>query len=371
MRARIALVSLIVGLLGTAVCWLTLQPVMSSLVDTASRVASAQPMVARVETVLPFFLGLDVLMLSAMSYGVLTWLVGRPLIHLEEAIEKLGRLDGEVVFRRGGPLVSRLQAAVAQMAVALKTEQALTARNVTQLKEANEKLIRAQTELVSADRLATVGKLAAGVAHEVGNPLSGILGYLSLVRSKAGAVPDLPDLVNRIEVEVQRIDDIVRSLLELGKPSRGKAGPLEVQGLVNSVVRMLSKGSDFAHAQVQVDVEPGLYVRGETGQVSQILINLLLNAAQAIEGQGTIWLRARAQAELKTAVIEVEDSGPGIPDHVLSMLFEPFFTTKSAGKGTGLGLAVSQHLAHGMTGTLEASNSAQGGALFKLTLPLP
>ncbi len=359
-----------VGLLGTGVCWLTLQPVLDSLLESLSRVAPASPVIDRVHGVLPFFLGLDVVSLSAMSYGVLTWLVGRPLTHLEKAIEKLGRFDTEVVFRQGGPLVSRLQEAVAQMALALKTEQALTAHNMVQLKEANEKLIRAQTELVAADRLATVGKLAAGVAHEVGNPLSGILGYLSLIRSKSAGA-DVPDLVNRIEGEVQRIDDIVRSLLELGKPSRGKAGPLEVQSLVDSVVRMLTKGPDFGPVQVDVDIEPGLFVRGEAGQVSQILINLVLNAAQALKGQGRITLRGRAVAEMGKAYLEVQDDGPGIPSDILPRVFEPFFTTKSAGKGTGLGLAVSLHLAHGMSGELQASNAPTGGALFRLSLPLP
>lgn len=359
-----------VGLLGTGVCWLTLQPVLENLIETLSRSAPGAPVLNRINGVLPFFLGLDVVMLSAMTYGVLTWLVGRPLTHLEKAIEQLGRLDAEVVFRQGGPLVSRLQEAVAQMALALKTEQALTAHNVVQLKEANEKLIRAQTELVSADRLATVGKLAAGVAHEVGNPLSGILGYLSLIRSKSSGA-DVPDLVNRIEGEVQRIDDIVRSLLELGKPSRGKAGPLEVQSLVDSVVRMLTKGPDFGPVHVDVDIEPGLFVRGEAGQVSQILINLLLNAAQALNGKGQITVRGRVIAEMGKAYIEVHDEGPGIPFDVLPRVFEPFFTTKSAGKGTGLGLAVSLHLAHGMSGELQAGNAPTGGAQFRLTLPLP
>lgn len=371
MRFRIALVSLMVGLLGTGVCWLTVQPLLTNLLESMSRAVPGAPVVDRVNSVLPFFLSLDVLMLGAMTYGVLTWLVGRPLTHLETAIEKLGRFDTEVVFRQGGPLVSRLQEAVAQMALALKTEQALTAHNVTQLKAANEKLIRAQTELVSADRLATVGKLAAGVAHEVGNPLSGILGYLSLVRSKAAGSPDLPDLVTRIEAEVQRIDDIVRSLLELGKPSRGKAAPLEVQSLVDSVLRMLTNGPEFGQVQVVTDIEKGLYVRGEPGQVSQILINLVLNAAQALKGQGLITVKGTSHLEMGKAHLEVWDNGPGIPPEVLPKVFEPFFTTKSAGKGTGLGLAVSLHLAHGMSGELQAGNAPSGGALFRLTLPLP
>ncbi|MBS1152232.1 MAG: sensor histidine kinase, partial [Myxococcaceae bacterium] len=205
--------------------------------------------------------------------------------------------------------------------------------------------------------------------HEVGNPLSGILGYLSLMRSRAGGSEETLDLVKRIEAEVQRIDQIVRSLLELGRPSRGQPGPVELAGLIDTSVKLLSSGPEFRNLTWRVEVEPALYARCESGPLSQVMINLLINAAQAMGGQGALELTAAAvdgRAELR-----VRDHGPGLPPDVQGRLFEPFFTTKAAGKGTGLGLAVSRHLVEAMGGQLTAANHPEGGAVFTVRLLLP
>jgi signal transduction histidine kinase len=227
--------------------------------------------------------------------------------------------------------------------------------------------VKLQAELVANDRLATVGKLASGVAHEVGNPLSGILGYLSVIRMRQPENAELLDLVSRIEAEVQRIDGIVRGLLELGRPSRGKPQPIDVRPVIDSCVKLLGASRDFEGVKVDVEGPGSLWLLAETGPLSQVLVNLLLNAAQAMSGKGRIVVRAE-QVGASGRVV-VEDEGPGLSAQVKARLFEPFFTTKGEGKGTGLGLAVSRHLLSQFEGQLEVGDRPGGGARFTIALP--
>jgi len=173
-------------------------------------------------------------------------MVGRPLRRTEDAIEQLGRLELEIPLQtHGGPLLARVQAALRRMAEAVHREQATTRRHLSELTSANERLKLAQTELVSAARLATVGELAAGVAHEIGNPLAGILGYLSIARSKSAQTPQLRECLESIDSEVHRIDRIVRGLLDLGRPPQGVPVPVDLTELVETCVRLVSAGTDF------------------------------------------------------------------------------------------------------------------------------
>jgi two-component system, NtrC family, sensor kinase len=213
-----------------------------------------------------------------------------------------------------------------------------------------------------------VGKLAAGVAHEVGNPLSGILGYLSLAQARAKGDPQLADFLQRIDAEVQRIDQIVRGLLDLGRSGKGATASIDAASVVENAVRLLGKGPDFQKVAVALELPRDAVVRAESGALAQVVINLLLNAAQAMGGDGRIVVRGeRADGKLR---LHVEDTGPGIPADALPHLFEPFFTTKEAGQGSGLGLAISRHLVESMGGALEAGNRPEGGARFTVTLPM-
>jgi signal transduction histidine kinase len=223
----------------------------------------------------------------------------------------------------------------------------------------------AQTELVARERLATVGKLAAGVAHEVGNPLSGVLGYLSLARDKTHE-PNVREYLDLIEQEVQRISAIVRGLLDLGRPVKGTPAPVVLARLAETCVRLVQADPDLRTVQIEAEIDSGLVVRAESGPLSQVLLNLLINAAQAMDGKGII--RVAGRAEEGSVELVVEDEGPGLSADVQAHLFEPFFSTK--GKGTGLGLAVSRHLVASLGGTLTATNREAGGARFSLKLPI-
>ena len=162
----------------------------------------------------------------------------------------------------------------------------------------------------------------------------------------------------------------MRSLLELGRPSRGRAQPIDVKPVITSCVQLLGASRDFAKVVVEIEGPASLWLRAEPGPLSQVLVNLLINAAQAMGGNGRVVVRAEADTAGGGRVV-VEDEGPGLSPEVRARLFEPFFTTKDAGKGTGLGLAVSRHLLSQFDGKLDAGDRPGGGARFTIELPAP
>ena len=302
----------------TGLSWLSLQPTLGMLLEVARRSPGVTDGVIRAQRVLPVVLALDVLAATGLVFVVLYLTVGRPLAALEELIGHLVRPELGLGEAPSGPLVSRISRSLRDTTAALAVERTQNLKQLAELRSANAQLLRAQTELVASDRLATVGKLAAGVAHEVGNPLAGLLGYLSIARMNAS--PELVDLLDRSEAQVSRIDGIVRSLLELGRPSRGRPVPVELKGIVDAVLSLLGASPELIDVTRHVEVEPGLVVRAEPGPLSQVLINLVRNAAQAMGGRGALWLTARAEGGL--VAITVRDSGPGIPLAVLPRLGE-------------------------------------------------
>jgi two-component system, NtrC family, sensor kinase len=373
MKLRLAAIVFLVAVLATGLTWLSFQPLLVRLVEALHRTAAAGTapalVLVRVREALPVLLALDLLLVGLVAYGILWLAVARPVQRLEAELRQLERLDLELGPRgSGGPLLARVEASLRRTASALQAERTVTLQQLEDLRLANERITRAQAELVAADRLATVGRLAAGVAHEVGNPLSGILGYLSLLRDGAAGAGETREYIERIEAEVHRINGIVRGLLDLGRPTRPTLVAVEVRPLAESSVRLVAAGPDFQGVEVKVNVAPGLLALADAGPLSQVLINLLLNAAQAMGGQGV--LRLEGEAEPPAGVrIDVLDTGPGIPAEARARLFEPFFTTKSGGKGTGLGLAISQSLVRAMGGTLEAGDAPGGGGRFSVRLP--
>jgi signal transduction histidine kinase len=370
-KARIASIAFLFSSISIALAWLTLQPMLMRMVAAIRKLAPADApqaeLLAHFRTLLPLYFVLNLLLLTVSLYLVLYLVVGRPLHRAEKLIDQIGRLELEMPFEaNGGPLLARIQSALRRMAAALQREQALTRRHLSELAAANERLSKTQLELVSAERLATVGELAAGLAHEVGNPLAGILGYLSLAKKQSLGSTKLLSWLEAIEAEVQRIDRIVRGLLDLGRAPRAAAGPVDVATIVDTCAKLVSAGPDFKNVELDLQLDRVALARAESGALSQVVMNLLINAAQAMEGRGRVVVRSCR--ENGQVLVQVEDSGGGIPKDILPRLFEPFVSTKGV-KGSGLGLAISQHLVSSMGGQLLGANVPGGGARFTVSLP--
>ena len=257
-----------------------------------------------------------------------------------------------------------------------------TRRQVSRLKRANAELATTQAALVRSERLATVGRLAAGLAHEVGNPLAAVLGLQELLAEGLEdprlREPELErDLVARSRRELERIHRIIRQLLDYARPGSGVAEDVEVVAALRDAVATARAVPAARGVALDVEVEAGLpALRIERDKLHQVLLNLLLNAIDAVdEGrgcapgvEGRVWLRARRGAQ-GGVEIRCEDTGPGFSVEALSRAFEPFFTSKSKGKGTGLGLATCQQVAEAAGGTIAAMNRPEGGAVVALHLP--
>ena len=263
------------------------------------------------------------------------------------------------------------QAALAfeRAAAALAGERARLAGKVAELTAANAALAAARASLVRSEKLATVGRLAAGVAHEVGNPLGAIAGYAELARARLGAEadPQIRDSLERIAAAADRIDRIVRDLLDFARPARLELRPVTVRGALDAALRLASVQSRFKQVELAVDLPDDLPpVLADERHLSQVFLNLLLNAGDAMAGPGHVRVVGRRIGD--QVQVDVTDSGPGIAREDLPRIFDPFFTTKEPGQGSGLGLAICHTIVESMGGAIDASSPPGGGAAFVVRL---
>ncbi len=338
----------------------------------------------------------------------------RLLEPLEGMAEDARRIAAEEYDRRmkpgGSEELDSLAESLNAMADRLIANQEALARNIESLDATNRELVTARDEVVRSARLASVGTLAAGLAHEVGNPLGAVIGYLDLARRRPGVPEDQADLLDAASGEARRIDRIIRSLLSYARPRPEVHGSVAPGEVVDRVRRLLDAQGRFEGVACRWEVPDTLpEVQVDANHLEQVLVNLLLNALDAMEGAGERRIRVAGLEEAweppvvpfrregdppgtnyahrrrlamssegsrtrlleaqQVVVLLVEDSGPGIPDEIASRVFDPFFTTKEPGKGTGLGLAICSRLVEEMGGKIVLDRGYRAGARFRIILP--
>ena len=239
------------------------------------------------------------------------------------------------------------------------------------IEERNEDLRqRAQEEVMKSERLAMIGQLAAGVAHEINNPLGGILLFSRLLLRKAPAEGVERENLERIAREAERCQKIVQGLLEFARQREPKTEPLDVNGLVEKSVALLENQAVFHNIEIVRQLQSGLPpVRVDLPQMQQVFVNIIMNAAEAMEGKGVLSISTAEVREAGRVEVSFTDTGPGISEENLGRLFEPFFTTKEVGHGTGLGLSISHGIVERHGGTLSVRSRAGEGATFVISLP--
>jgi signal transduction histidine kinase len=229
--------------------------------------------------------------------------------------------------------------------------------------------------------MASVGRLAAGIAHEIGNPIGIVLGYLEMLKGSGIGDEDKADFLRRTEDEVQRINTVIRQLLDLARPKDTQHKLVRVGSVIEDIVDVMQLQPVMSGTKIELDLETSNdLVWGNTEQLRQVFLNLLLNAADAIQSaestrQGQIQVRTiildGAETSKPTMLqVHFKDNGDGIDPDKLQNIFDPFYTTKEPGKGTGLGLAVSFMIIEGMGGTIRAGSQPGHGATFSIELPL-
>jgi two-component system, NtrC family, sensor kinase len=329
----------------------------------------------------------DVVVLVAFCGWQINRLIIRPLRETAAATEAIANGD---LRRRVSPYESR--------------ELQQLGESVNRM---TDRLIDEQTQLVRAEKLASVGRLAAGIAHEIGNPLGALNGYSHILRGRVGGDALALEAVTGFERETTRIDRIVRGLLDYARPKRPSPTPIDINESIRHVADLLNAQGVLRRVSLRLELaneSPRVY--GERHDFEQAMVNLLLNASHAVEGIGTVavrttcmsrqalaegmtrandrpgttaphepsprvrrWLESEHRPE-EVVKIVVADSGPGVPEQDRERIFDPFFTTREPGKGTGLGLSIVLRIVENFQGIVWAQSSREGGAAFHVLFPL-
>jgi signal transduction histidine kinase len=318
------------------------------------------------------------LALLVFAYFALTRLIVRPLEQLVEAANRVANGARTLrVPRSGARELIDLGASVQAMAERLIREEATLLLKVEELTQTTTQLTRTQAQLVRSERLASVGRLAAGIAHEIGNPIAALMGMQDLVLDGQLPPETQDDFLRRMRRETERIHAVVRDLLDFARPeerqSLEKAGAADVRAVVQDVIALVRPQKPFHSVRIETDIESSLQVALPARRLMQVLLNMVLNAGAAIASTNRTAGRVviRAQHADGRVLVQVEDDGPGIALEVRDRLFEPFATTKDIGEGTGLGLAVCRGLVEAAGGEIGVDPSYRDGARFYVSLPTP
>ncbi|HEX7192331.1 MAG TPA: ATP-binding protein [Thermoanaerobaculia bacterium] len=323
------------------------------------------------------------ILLTLITIGALVWrLVHKPVAALAVATRRVGAGELGIVV----PVTTRDELGSLARSFNWMTTQLRAAREeITaaaqllehRVEEKTAELQRAQQQMIQAEKLTSLGKLAAVVAHEVNNPLSGILTYARLMRkwvdrgdSLESHTTDMHDSLSVIESESRRCGEIVHNLLTFARVQPMNMSDFDVNRVVHQTMKIVEHKLDLANIESVLDLAPELpLIRGDAGQIEQVLLALVMNAIDAMPHEGTLQIATRPSAGGKNVVLTVADDGTGIAPEVLQRLFDPFVTTKEEGKGVGLGLAISRSIVERHNGRISVESELGRGTKFTIEIP--
>ena len=244
-------------------------------------------------------------------------------------------------------------------------------RMAVSLKERDERIKQfAQQKIMESERLATIGQLAAGVAHELNNPLGGVLIYSHLLLEDLPENDPKKDNLNKIVTQATRCKKIVKGLLDFSRQTESEMHPCNINELVLSALSLVENQTTFHNIAISRNLLPSLpEIIADSGQIQQVFINIIMNAAEAMNGKGELSIQSTITVNMDYVEIRFSDTGCGIAEEDIEHLFEPFFTTKKVGHGTGLGLAISYGIIQKHCGTIEVHSQLGLGTTFIIQLP--
>jgi two-component system NtrC family sensor kinase len=325
-------------------------------------------------------LSLGFVVLAAILVGLLVQrTVYRPLRDLQDGAARLagGDLDQPIPVRSEDELGQLAESFNAMMRALRSSRVELEQWGYTlqqKVEAATRDLHRAQAEAARGEKLASVGLLAAGIAHELNNPLTGVLTFSSLVRKQMpDGSPEAEDLDLVIQ-ETRRCAAIIRRLLDFAREKTPEKNYADLNALIRKTVQLIAQPAQVAAIEIVLDLDENLPLAWiDQSLVEQVIMNMLVNAQHAIGSDGRITVRTRLREDDRVqpmAEIAIADTGCGIPEENLQRIFDPFFTTKGVGKGTGLGLSVSHGTIEAHGGTIEVDSTVGVGTEFRIRLPL-
>lgn len=332
-------------------------------------------------------IALGFVLLVAASIGVLFQrFIYLPLKDLESGTGKIssGDLDHEIPVRNDDEF-GRVADTFNHMTIALKNSQlemqALVQNLELKVEERSQELLVAEAEVLQGQKLASVGLLASGIAHELNNPLTGVLTFSCLLRKKMPDGSENAEDLDLVIGETKRCASIIKRLLDFAREKVPAMGEFNLNQVIEDTVRFTDRPASLQKIEINTNLDRELpLVWGDGDLIKQVILNLVVNAQQAIEGRGSIIIETRTYVAtslpstgaelLPTVEMAVKDSGCGIPEADLQRIFDPFFTSKDVGKGTGLGLSVSYGIIKAHGGKISVESVVGEGSTFRVYLPI-
>jgi C4-dicarboxylate-specific signal transduction histidine kinase len=319
---------------------------------------------------------------AILAFGLIGWLIvafglsrrlANSLTHLEAAAQRIGAGDFTPIERWPMPTreFAELQDAFDLMLRRFNTTRSALDGQMGEERRIREELQSLQRQVIRQERLAAVGQLVSGVAHEINNPLQAILGFAELLQMQA----DVPDSVKGdlrlIQKESARACNIIRNLAMFARQQPGEAAPVRLTDVITSVAELRQRRLESEQIELRVEDRSSQFVSAVLTELQQVLLNFVVNAEQAIVASGRLpgRITIRSRDLDGRVLLEVEDTGPGIPADNEAKLFQPFFTTKPVGQGTGLGLSISYGIVDSLGGRIGYRSAPAGGAIFYFDLP--
>lgn len=337
-----------------------------------------QSSVEQMKRVIGLALALNAALIIILGYATLTYLVVRPLRHIGSATQRaaMGDLASPITHQPANEFGELSRDFNVMLATLAQNRRALEAQ-LEALAKTHEALKQTQDTLIRAEKLASIGQLAAGIAHEVGNPLAALLGYTELLSEDDGEgldAEDRADILRRMTAQLERIQRIIRELLDFSRDDAQQ--PIERTDLgatlqeAISLARATPRGK---HATFELpELQPPVMVMAVGSQLLQVLLNLFINAldasAQAETPTITLTIEPAPKDDEDHLLLKVQDNGTGVDEAIMAKLFDPFYTTKEPGKGTGLGLSISLRLMQRIGGDISVEQTERPGACFVLKM---
>jgi hypothetical protein len=325
------------------------------------------------------YFAIDFILLLGLGSFILSRIVVTPISRLLTATEKItGGQYGQRVRVSGCAELARLAESFNGMSATLQLKDQEVSGHVAALEEANAELRQARAEAIRTEKMASIGLLAAGMAHEIGTPLASIMGYADLAAAEQLDSDTIQDYARRISGDCSRIDRIVRGLLDYARPRSAAVEACDIHRLVAATIEMLSQQGAFKEIRLATECNEKLpEVCVDPHQLQQVLINLFLNSRDAMPAGGKLAVRLKTDNRrrlpgqaISCLRIDVLDSGSGISEEHQKRIFDPFFTTKPPGKGTGLGLAISARIIESFGGAISVKSKPGTGTCFSIWLPV-
>ncbi len=351
------------------------------VLDTDLSLAAADASIAAGTRRMLFYTLLAIAIISSLSVVFVWRVVNRPLKILEVGTERLaaGRLGYQLDVRSQDEIAGLARSFNAMSSQLKDAREEITEWGRTleiRVDQKTEELNRAHDQMLRVEKMASIGKLAAIVAHEINNPLAGILTYAKLLKKQFARENDkkydeVVASLDLIESESRRCGEIIRNLLTFARATPKNYAPAELNVVVDRCVRLVQHQLELQNIRLHLDLAPDLPpVRCDPAQIEQVILALVINAIAAMPKGGNLSLRSRKTEGKPQVEMEVQDDGTGIPPELMSQMFEPFFTTKVHGHGLGLGLAISRMIVDRHQGSIDVKSELGHGTLFTITLPL-